>query len=245
MEIFQLRSTWSQFIDLISNRIIVNGWEHSKALFSRSMLITQEEIHFCLLEHGEWERRRESERCWEIYAFFGVFLSMVVPGYLELRFLSFHFIPLKDKVNIQMNWYFSCSLLYGGFDIFFFLAISRIMLQKGIKNVRFTLLVRLVVWDTIIIEIKSKYFISAKKKANSIQANLCCILRGKWFSFYLSWQIIAWRFSTLLNLQTSQRKPKYSTTHWAEENKFIYRFIDNFWSRLVFKINWKKNVVIN
>lgn len=54
----EVENTWSQFIDSISNRIIAGKrWMRDEgkiqAQFSvaqiRSMLITQEEIHFCLL----------------------------------------------------------------------------------------------------------------------------------------------------------------------------------------------------
>lgn len=99
-------NTWSQFIDSISNRIIAGKrWMGDEgkiqAQFSvaqiRSMLITQEEIHFCLLSKANrsWVHRVDGERrkseklkefsVGEIYAHFFCFL---IASCRRRRFLS-------------------------------------------------------------------------------------------------------------------------------------------------------------
>lgn len=97
--------TWSQFIDLISNRIIVNGSERSKVLSASTLrlLITQEEIHFCSLEHDGGGASAAAQK----FMPFSVFLLSMARCRIALlaRFFSGSF---EDKVNIQINWYFSC-----------------------------------------------------------------------------------------------------------------------------------------
>lgn len=99
------RYTWSQFIDLISNRIIVNGSERSKVLSASTLrlLITQEEIHFCSLEHDGGGASAAAQK----FMPFSVFLLSMARCRIALlaRFFSGSF---EDKVNIQINWYFSC-----------------------------------------------------------------------------------------------------------------------------------------
>ena len=117
-KIFQSRYTWSQFIDLISNRIIVNGYEHSKVLSSRSTLITQEEIHFCLPKHVEWKAK-------------ALHRNVCLSSVFSYRWLfGFRYIVRKDKVYIQINWYFSCSSCFSLSEQ------SRKLCWKRIKHIR-------------------------------------------------------------------------------------------------------------